>query len=245
MDKIAIQLYSIRNAITELGFEKALDEVAKMGYTGVEFAGFGDVSAKDMKRYLDNAGLAAVSAHVGFPDLKDGLDAQMEYVTYLGASYVTCPSAPMGNLPEVESSASVLNEAGRKMKENGLTLSYHNHARELWLTVNNKRALDYLFEITDPEYLKAQLDVFHVLRADVNPYEYVKNYAHRMPTLHLKQMLSTESKEDARADVGVIDFKKIIDITSATGTVEYIYEDEGIGDQLEMARISAAYLLKL
>ena len=66
-----------------------------------------------------------------------------------------------------------------------------------------------------------------------------------MPTIHLKQMESVENKEDARAGAGIIDFRKLIDITSATGTVEYIYEDEGLGDQLEMARVSAEYLLKI
>lgn len=245
MKEISLQLYSIRDAITELGFEKVLDEVAKMGYTGVEFAGRGDVSAKDMKKYLDNAGLKAVSSHTGYAILKDELDAEMEYMGYLGAKYITCPSAPMGTLSQVEETAEVLNSVGKKMKENGFTLSYHNHAPELWLTVNGKRSLDYLYELTDTEYVKAQLDVFHVLRADVDPYEYVKQFAHRMPTIHLKQMLSCESKEDARAGDGVIDFRKIIDITSKTGTVEYIYEDEGRGDQLEMARVSAEFLLTI
>ena len=245
MKEISLQLYSIRDAVNELGCERVLEEVAKMGYTGVEFAGRGDVSAKDMKTYLDNAGLKAISSHTGYPILKDELDAEMEYMGYLGAKYIACPSAPFGTLSQIEKTAEVLNKAGEKMAANGMTLSYHNHAPELWLTVKGKVALDYFFEITNPEYVKAQLDVFHVQRADVDPYEYVKKYAYRMPTIHLKQMESVENKEDARAGAGIIDFRKLIDITSATGTVEYIYEDEGLGDQLEMARVSAEYLLKI
>ena len=245
MKEISLQLYSIRDAVRDLGFEKVLEEVAKMGYTGVEFAGRGDVSAKDMKKYLDNAGLKAISSHTGYQILSEDLDAEMEYMSYLGAKYIACPSAPFGTLSQVEKTADVLNKVGEKMKANGLTLSYHNHAPELWLTVKGKPSLDYFYEITDPEFVKVQLDVFHVLRADVDPYEYVKKYAYRMPTIHLKQMESVDTKEDARAGAGVIDFKKIIDITSATGTVEYIYEDEGLGDQLEMARVSAAHLLKI
>lgn len=245
MKEISLQLYSIRDAVNELGFERVLEEVAKMGYTGVEFAGRGDVSAKDMKKYLDNAGLKAISSHTGYPILKDELDAEMEYMGYLGAKYIACPSAPFGTLSQIEETAEVLNKAGEKMAANGMILSYHNHAPELWLTVNGKVALDYFFEITNPDFVKAQLDVFHVQRADVDPYEYVKKYAYRMPTIHLKQMESVDNKEDARAGAGIIDFRKLIDITSATGTVEYIYEDEGRGDQLEMARVSAEYLLKI
>ena len=58
-------------------------------------------------------------------------------------------------------------------------------------------------------------------------------------------MESSDTKEDARAGSGVIDFKRIIDISSSKGTLEYIYEDEGVGDQLVMAKESCDYLLKI
>ncbi|MBE7046493.1 MAG: sugar phosphate isomerase/epimerase [Ruminococcaceae bacterium] len=246
MKKIAIQLYSVRGAIEELGFERVLDELAKMGFTGVEFAGVGDVKKEDMKRYLDNAGLEAVGSHSKHNILINDLDKEMEYMGYLGCKYITCPSAPVNKLSQINKTINDLNTIGRKVTENGFVFSYHNHAPELWLTVNGgKRALDYIFENTDADFVKAQLDVFHVLRADVNPYEYVEKYAHRMPTIHLKQMESSDTKEDARAGKGVIDFRRIIDIASLKGTLEYIYEDEGVGDQLEMAKESCEYLLKI
>lgn len=246
MEKIAIQLYSVRGAIEELGFERVLDKLAKMGFTGVEFAGVGDVKKEDMKRYLDNAGLEAIGSHSKHNILMNQLDEEMEYMGYLGCKYITCPSAPVNKLSQLNNTINDLNTVGRKLTENGFVLSYHNHAPELWLTVNGgMRALDYIFMNTDPEYVKVQLDVFHVLRADVDPYEYVEKYADRMPTIHLKQMESSDSKEDARAGKGVIDFRRIIDISSVKGTKEYIYEDEGVGDQLEMARESCEYLLKI
>ena len=246
MKEIAIQLYSVRGAIEEYGFEVVLDKLAKMGFTGVEFAGVGNVTKEDMKKYLDNAGLAAIGSHSKHNVLKDSLDEEMEYMGYLGVKYITCPSAPVNKLSQINNTINELNMWGRKLKENGFVLSYHNHAPELWLTVNGGvRALDYIFENTDPEFVKAQLDVFHVLRADVDPYEYVEKYAHRMPTIHLKQMESSDTKEDARAGSGVIDFKRIIDISSSKGTLEYIYEDEGVGDQLEMAKESCDYLLTI
>ncbi len=245
MEKISIQLYSVRGAIEELGFEKVLYELAKMGYTGVEFAGHGDVKKEDMKRYLDNAGLKAVGSHSKHNILTNELEKEMEYFGYLGTKYITCPSAPVNKLSQIERTINDLNTVGRKLKDNGFVLSYHNHAPELWLTVKGGvRALDYIFDNTDPEYVKTQIDVFHVLRADVSPYDYVKKYASRMPTIHLKQMESQDNKEDARAGKGVIDFAKIIDITKDY-TKEYIYEDEGVGDQLVMAKESADYLLKI
>ena len=38
--QVAVQLYSIHKYIPTVGLEKALAEVAKIGYKGVEFAGY-------------------------------------------------------------------------------------------------------------------------------------------------------------------------------------------------------------
>ena len=140
-----------------------------------------------MKRYLDNAGLYCVGSHTKHNILVNQLDEEMEYMGYLGAKYITCPSAPVNKLSQINNTINDLNKIGRKLKDNGFVLSYHNHAPELWLTVNGGiRTLDYIFANTDPEYVKVQLDVFHVLRADVDPYEYVSKYAHRMPTVQTR-----------------------------------------------------------
>jgi sugar phosphate isomerase/epimerase len=64
--KIALQLYSIGGYIKNVGLDRALEDVAAIGFKGVEFAGYhqygGD--AKGLREALANAGLKACGTHV-------------------------------------------------------------------------------------------------------------------------------------------------------------------------------------
>ena len=60
--KLGLQLFSVRDALNE-DFEGTLKKVKKMGYDYVEFAGYYDRSAEEIKALLDKYGLTAISAH--------------------------------------------------------------------------------------------------------------------------------------------------------------------------------------
>ena len=64
--KIALQLYSIKEYIKRVGLDKALEDVAAIGFKGVEFAGYYqyDVDAKGLRNALANAGLKPCGTHV-------------------------------------------------------------------------------------------------------------------------------------------------------------------------------------
>ena len=68
MYKIAVQLWCLQEK-TALDFENTLKTVGKMGYDGVEFAGFGDIDATKMKKLLDENGLKSAGAHIGLDEL--------------------------------------------------------------------------------------------------------------------------------------------------------------------------------
>ena len=111
--EFAIQLYSVRD-MTERDFTGTLKRLAELGYSGVEFAGFGGISAKDMKSYLDAFGLKAVASHVGADDLRgDSLKRQIEYHNIIGAEYIICPWYEIKSLDDVSRLAQLLNTAGR------------------------------------------------------------------------------------------------------------------------------------
>ncbi len=52
MNKISVQLWSVKDA-TQKDFIGTLEAIAKMGYDGVEFAGYGGIDADTMKKELD------------------------------------------------------------------------------------------------------------------------------------------------------------------------------------------------
>jgi len=65
---IALQLYTIG---TDLRRDMAgsLAQVAKLGYKGVEFAGFNNVAATDIRKMLDDNGLKCVGCHTALNTL--------------------------------------------------------------------------------------------------------------------------------------------------------------------------------
>ena len=60
---IAVQLYSVREDCAK-DLPGTLKAIAKMGYKGVEFAGYHGRSAKDLRRMLDDLGLKVAGSHI-------------------------------------------------------------------------------------------------------------------------------------------------------------------------------------
>ena len=66
--KLSIQLYSLR-AESEKDFVGVLEYVAKLGFQGVEFAGYYGLSAEEIRAHLDRLGLVCSSTHTPAPDV--------------------------------------------------------------------------------------------------------------------------------------------------------------------------------
>ena len=62
--KVGIQLYGVRKSM-EADFEGTLKAIADMGYEYVEFAGYFDHTAEEIKAILDKYGLKCMSVHQG------------------------------------------------------------------------------------------------------------------------------------------------------------------------------------
>ena len=67
--KIALQLYSIRDAVNGENVNEIFASLAEMGYEGIELAGLYGMSAEELKAAADKAGLSVVSAHISYNDL--------------------------------------------------------------------------------------------------------------------------------------------------------------------------------
>ena len=81
---IALQVYSVRD-FAEKDFKGTMEKVKAMGYEGVELAGLYGHNAVELKKILDEVGLAFISAHVPLTELEkdevcgNSLDADREY----------------------------------------------------------------------------------------------------------------------------------------------------------------------
>lgn len=81
MEKVYVQTYSVCAEPESL--PEKLEKLASIGYSGVEFAGYGGLNAKEMKKALADAGLVCVSSHVGM----DNIIQDLEYLAELGAKW--------------------------------------------------------------------------------------------------------------------------------------------------------------
>ena len=61
---VGLQLYTVRDQ-AEKDFLGTIRKVAEMGYKAVEFAGYYNTPAKELKALLEELGLDAPSTHVG------------------------------------------------------------------------------------------------------------------------------------------------------------------------------------
>ena len=240
LSKLSAQLWSVQD-YTSKDFFGTLEEISKIGYTGVEFAGYKDISAKDMDKKLKELDLIAISAHVGLDKLKDNLDAELEYLNTLGAKYIVCPHAEIDTIESALKHAELFNKIGEKSAKAGLTFAYHNHANEFKID-NGQYPIDVLFDNTDLNYVKQQPDVFWIAYAGLDINEYMKKNISRCPIIHLKQLENIETKRNVDAGSGVIDFDYLISLAPDT---DFVYEqEEFIGTSLENMKKSFDFIMR-
>lgn len=223
LKEVGLQLYSLREE-TEKDFCATVEKVAKMGYTGVEFAGYGGLKPAALAQLLKDNGLAAYGTHFGaLPKTDAELDAQIEMNLALGNPYLVCPWHDMKTRDDALRLAEIMNETAAKLKPHGLRLGYHNHAHE-FAKDGDDTLMDVLMENTEKEIF-AEFDVFWVAYAGYDPVEYIRKYAGRQPLMHLKE-LAVDRRANVELGTGVLDFAAIIRAGQQAGTEHFIIEQE-------------------
>lgn len=234
---ISLQLYTLREEM-EKDFLGTLKKVAQIGYAGVEFAGYGNLSADRLKEELDKLGLVASGSHVGLDLLRNNLEEVIKYNLIIGNKYIICPWSDFKDKAEVLELAIFLNEVGKECKKNGLQLCYHNHAHE-FKEIDGLIGLDFLYLNTKTEALKAEIDTYWVKRAEIEPIEYMKKYKGRCPLIHLKDMEDSEEKFYTEIGSGTMDIKGIAYAAKEIGAAWLVVEqDECRKSPLESIKIS-------
>ena len=182
MDKIYIQTYSvIRDYMQD--FRGTMKRIAETGYDGVEFAaGYGGLNAHELKAFLDEIGLKAISTHVGLDNAEENIDIMAE----IGAQYLICPGAHMPDLASTLEVAKRLNEIGAKAKACGLKFGYHNHTQE-FAKIGDRYLLEIIMDLTDPDLVKFQIDVGWATCAGIDVPAFLIKHAGRICSIHVKE----------------------------------------------------------
>lgn len=207
--KIALQLYTMRDA-GDKNLLHTIEKVAKIGYKGVEFAGYGDITASEMRKVLDDNGLTAVGSHLGIDAFsKENFIATTEYLLEIGAKYATIPGLD-GKLTESEAvtieTAERMDYIARECEAIGIKLSYHNHTGEFEKKFNGVSIEDIF--VGHSEALGIELDIGWASAAGVNVPEYMEKLGDRLHLLHIKDV-TAEGYRPVEICTGSVDMKGI------------------------------------
>ncbi|MCZ8522576.1 MULTISPECIES: sugar phosphate isomerase/epimerase family protein [Paenibacillus] len=252
---IGLQLYTLRNE-TAADFAGTLRKVAQLGYEGVEFAGFGGLSAEELSALLGEVGLKAIGAHVSLQSLEEDLQGQIDYIKAIGGQYVICPYVAderRATPEDWQKLFAFFEEVGAEVRKQGLTFAYHNHAFEFELNVGEEFVFDAMYSSTSPEAVQVEMDVCWVQFAGQDPLAYIPRYAGRLPLLHLKDFNKDEQggMQTLELGQGAVDLKGVIAAASEAGVEWLIVEQDNcqnpplqsVENSLEW--VKANYLLNL
>lgn len=237
-DQIGVQLYSLREMAAK-DFEGMLRTVAKMGYAGVEFAGFGGHSAEDVRAMLDTYGLKAFAAHVPLASFQDDIESVVGDMTTIGAEWAIVPSArpASASLEEFTATGSSFNEFASRLKEAGIRFGYHNHEFEFTTTAeDNATMFETLIRTTDPSLVFFELDLFWAAVGGYEPDQVLRQYPDRIKLVHLKDGKELERGKDLPFGEGAMDWGAILSAARDIGVEYYITEqdnpnpDDPVGD---------------
>jgi sugar phosphate isomerase/epimerase len=223
---IGVQLYSVREDCAH-DLPGTLKAVAEMGYDGVEFAGYYDYSAQDLRKILDENGLKCCGSHIRLDMLLgEAFEATVEFNQILGNRYLIVPSLP----PERRSSNLAWRETGalfsqiaEKLAPYNMLTGYHNHAVEFEV-VDGETGFDAFFSNTHPAVIM-QLDLGNALHGGADPMDYLRRYPQRLGTVHLKEYSATNP--NALLGEGDVPWTQVFEICENQGSTEwYIVEQE-------------------
>ena len=247
LSRIGMQLYTVRRELQK-DFEGTLRQVAALGYREVEFAGYFGRRPEEVKSTLKRLRLDAPAAHVSLAELRGDLRPLADAAHTIGHKYLLVawlPAEERRTLDDYRRHADLFNEAGARMKREGIQFAYHNHDFE-FAPLEGKVPYDLLLERTDARAVKLELDLYWTVKGGASAVEYFKRHPGRFHLLHVKDMDSTPRRFFADVGRGVIDFKPIFAQSRRAGVRHYFVEnDEPAGSPFESLRVSIEYLKRL
>jgi sugar phosphate isomerase/epimerase len=269
-DRLGVQLYVFRTMLAK-DFDGTLSQIAAIGIRNVEFAGFYNRSAKEVRGSLDKAGLKASGAHCLQASMADDEVAKMiDFCHEVGMPYMIAavpsikPSGAAGagkkgnpfehiELEDWRWSAERFNVIGARVRDAGMRFAYHNHNIEAQ-KYGDIVAFDEVLRLTDPKVVGIEFDTGNFIAGGGDPYPYLEKYPHRFELAHVKEwatpftpVFTTHFPSFAALGEGKTDWKKMIGALNRAGVKQIFIEQDGTasGDELGAVRQAYQFLLKV
>lgn len=254
--ELGVQIYSFRKQLAK-DLPGTLQKIKDMGLTNLEgeFSYYG-LSIAEFKQLLDKKKMKMVTIAATYEKLQTDLYTIMGDAKTLGAKYVVCHWIPHTNneftIDHARKAVEVFNEAGKKLREKGITLCYHPHGYE-FRPYESGTLFDYIATKSNPQYLSFEMDVFWVKHPGQDPVELLKKYAGRFSLMHLKDRKpGTTGNQNGQADVetnvvlgqGDVGIAAVMKVAKKYG-VKYTFIEDESSRSLEQVPQSVSFLKRL
>ena len=249
---LGIQLYSVRKDMKK-DVAGTVAKVGEMGYKYVETAGYADgkiygMDPIEFKNLCEENGLEVLGAHTGqnLPE-EENWDKTMEWWDVCiaanksaGVKWIVQPwmgKVGYESLDGLKKYCEYFNAIGKKCNAAGIRFGYHNHAKEFTTEFEGNPIYDWMLELTDPDKVMFELDIYWIIEGGKNPVDYFEKYQGRFELWHIK-----DEKEVGAS--GNIDFEAIFAEREKSGAKYGIVEVEKYNfEPLESCEKSLEYLI--
>lgn len=239
---IGVQLYSVRNEL-KTDFVGVIQQIGKMGYQGVEFAGYygWEKKPQELRKLLDDNGLKCCGTHTGLGTLEgDNLKKTIELHKILGNKFLICPGMNGKTADGWKDLAKKFNEFAAKAKGEGMYVGYHAHGGD-FKKFDGKTAWEIFFDNTGPDVCH-QIDTDNSMGGGGDPVALIKKYPGRSRTVHVKE----HGAGAAPIGQGKVDWKGVLEACETVGGTEwYIVEHESGKTPLESIKACLEGMHKL
>lgn len=252
--EVGLQLYSLRNQF-KTDVEGTLKLVNEWGITKIEGGGSYGLPMDEYKKLLSDNGLEMVSVGAGYEDLQNDIEKVIQNAKTFGAKYVMCAWIPHeGNtfdIAKTKEATSVFNKAGKRLKEEGITLAYHAHGYE-FRPYEDGTLFDYMAK--NATHFAFEMDVYWVHHGGGDPIALMNRYPDKVVLLHLKDMEhgvkgNDTGHEDVETNVvlgtGQVDIAGIVKRAKELGVVEYMFIEDECSRVVEQVPNSLKFLESL
>ena len=257
---LGLQLYTVRQDLAK-DYDGTMKKVRDIGIRHVQanLTNSGKPAA-DQKKLYDSLGISWKSVHAGGNDLRDTPQATIDQAKAVGITNITCsfPLYPMDRatimagptLDDWKKNADAFNKIGQLCKAAGLSFAYHNHNLE-FRKIGDVVPYDLLIQQTDPALVQFEMDIGWVVAGGADPVAYLKKYANRYHSLHIKDLKdqgipnNNMKMTSAIIGKGIVKWDQVLAAAKKTPVERAFLEIEEPYDPspLEMVKQSFDYLL--
>ncbi|PTM95321.1 sugar phosphate isomerase/epimerase family protein [Mycoplana dimorpha] len=248
MRTIGFQLYSARNF---LPLESVFRLLAQAGYREVE--GYGALypsldpgEAMSLKAKLERNGLTMPTAHFGLDLLEHKVDRVLEIARILGIKSIYCPYLAPEDRPADAAGwrafGARLQGASKPYRNAGLDFGWHNHDFEFSPITDGPVPMELI--LAGGPDLSWEADVAWIAKGGADPFVWIKKYADRISSVHVKDIAPAGEKldEDGWADVGhgTLPWGDLMAALAPTSAKHFIVEHDNPSDLKRLAERSIA-----